>query len=267
MKLNIITPCGGAAQEVEQTCLSVDRVAKACPKIQIVHYLCFNNGLKAGQGVCPSTINPDGLERVVVDINPAASRAQARNTILAKIENFIDSFVLFLDSGDLLAEEALSEINRCNLSEIQSENTLFLCDAKVIGKNVLAIRKPAPLRLKEIVNPFYLGSVIVSSSLATKVKFQEGRKEDWKYWLEILFIKPDIKRIHQVNYIYNVISTNSHITRKSKLIKDQYYFFKDYIKKPPLIIPFYLVAHYGVLIFNWYFLYKINRLMGNNNSG
>ena len=246
MILNLISPCGGSYDDILLTFKSVFNVSSTLPNILFKHYLCYNNNLKPYGFQSYYQVNYEVNE---LDINPVKSRSSARNECLAQLRESNNSFVMFLDAGDLLEMDALSEIVE-NTNSFVSSEILFACHANIQGEKIVGIRKPKP-KLKYFINPFYLGSVILATKLAIKSSFQEGRKEDWKYWLDILEYQPDIFFVEKTNYTYIVKSKSDHFQRKSKLILDQYFFFKNYLNMSVTKSLFHCFLFYTLVSLFW----------------
>ena len=254
MTLNLISPCGGNYDDVMVTVKSVLAVSSQLDNILFKHYLCYNNNLKPYNSPLSDRNNYEVIE---LDINPIQSRSSARNEGLAQLKGSNDSFVMFLDAGDLLEMDALAEIPEKVRLPI-SDNTLFACSSNIEGENILGTRKPKP-NLKYFINPFYLGSVIMPSQLAIQVSFQEGKKEDWKYWIDILKKEPKIIFIDAPNYTYKIKNKKEHFYKKSKLIIRQYLFFSKYLNMSIQKAAFHCLIHYIIVFCFWTIAIKTNK--------
>lgn len=246
MKLSLVSPCGGSYEELAASVRSVNLVAKQLPEVQFEHWLVFNN--QADPGRIPVQDLAYNYELVVEDINPVACRAEARNHALSKIVAESNTYVIFLDSGDLLCPDMITELY---LGKVR-------CDKPLAGKSVIlgedfsSMRPPIPLWVKYLVNPFYLGSVIQEAKTAKLVKFHPGNKEDWKYWLEILQIVGSVYRSPAISYIYTVKNVKNHTSRKSRIFKKQFSLYRDYLKMSLLRTILFFVVYYFLHVFIWY---------------
>ncbi len=208
--INIITPVG-SADGLYDTLSSVRNVAGLVNSLNFNHILIFNND-------CNPKINFEKTKNYqyeICNINPIASRSIARNTGLSFITDNPNSFVIFIDAGDSFLENAVNLVSKIQ-SEIKTENFMIVGQTYInFSKNINLIRVPLfPITMQNIVNPFMLGSIILSTKLAKKVSFYEGKKEDWVYWKDILNLKPEIIFINEVNYVYNVQNVSEHYQKK-----------------------------------------------------
>jgi hypothetical protein len=111
-----------------------------------------------------------------------------------------------------------------------------------------------PIFLRKIVNPFLLGGIILKSSLAKKVRFYEGKKEDWVYWNKILDLKPSIYKSNNFNYIYKVNDTSKHYKNKFKSnIELQNVLIKQLKWSRLASIPIFFL-HTIIIILRWLYL-------------
>lgn len=256
MTLNLISPCGGSYDDVMITVKSVLAVSSQLDNILFKHYLCYNNNLKPYNSPLSDRNNYEVIE---LDINPIQSRSFARNQCLAQLKGSNNSFVMFLDAGDLLEMDALAEI----LEKVRlpvSDNLLFACYANIQGEKIVGTRKPKP-NLKYFINPFYLGSVIMPDQLAIQAFFQEGKKEDWKYWIDILEKEPEIILVDAPNYTYKINNKKEHFYKKIRLIIKQYLFFRNYLNMSVIKATFYCLIHY-IIVF-WFWTITINNKKSN----
>jgi len=215
ININIVTPVG-SLEDLEETIVSVNNSSLKLDEFNIRLILILNNNTHYSPD--NNTSLSENLKLDIYDINPIASRSQARNYALSKIDiNAENSFTIFLDSGDKLLHEAINDLK--NFSNNLSQNNFFLITQSYIQLENMKIFKKVPLfpiYFRKIVNPFLLGGVILKSSLAKEIKFYEGRKEDWVYWNKILDLKPSINTSNKFNYIYKVNDTSKHYKNKYK---------------------------------------------------
>lgn len=251
--LHVVVPCGGSEDEVLKTVASIHQVAKVLPGIDVTTHLIYNNGLSpiSLQGFC-------GLKVIQHNINPTASRAKARNVALSQIDGGSEPFVVFIDSGDELIQDALLQIS--NLSENRKLNDLYICESAIRMEVGVCKRRNRGLRWLPLINPLYLGSVIVrASAIPESVRFREGRKEDWKFWYELFQSRETlaVKWIDAINYNYHVQSSTNHALRKSKLIANQFNFFREFLGNSFVVSLIKTVLHYSILSFQWFVLNRI----------
>lgn len=215
--VNIITPVGGI-NGLQKTITSVQKVSFKLNKIRFNHILVLNNNIKELSDIDNKEYKNLNLE--ILNINPISSRSAARNYAIKNIKNYNDnSFVIFLDVGDLLLSKALEKIQKKYIYELKN-NLLFINNSylQFNSKKKLTHIPLYPLSLRKIVNPFLLGGIILSTNLSKKSSFYEGRKEDWIYWNDIIDLNPRIFREREFNYIYNIEKQSSHYKNKFKSI-------------------------------------------------
>ena len=253
MNIYVITPCGGSIEDLDLTINRLKKISMQVKYLNFIHIVVLNNGVISNKLRSQSIGN---YRLIVKDINPIASRAKARNFALTQISNKCEGYVCFLDSGDYFVSNAFE--NFSDLVDVSID--LYSFDSIVKGKDICSIRKPLSLKLINFVNPFYLGSILLSTKIACRLEFKEGRKEDWKYWKEVVLRKPSIKRVRKILYVYTVKSLANHISRKSHLVKDQYLFFRQYLGYPIYESMFRLSIHYLILSFMWFFYYQNKKI-------
>ncbi len=217
ININIITPVGNL-DDLEETILSVNDVCTKLIDFQVRLLLVLNNNTNFKlDGIIEFNQN---LKVDIFDISPIASRSHARNFALDKI-NFKqeNSFTIFLDAGDKLLYHAINNLKKYK-KDFHNDDLLFIAQSYIQIKNKNNLRKIPlyPIFLRKIVNPFLLGGVIINSKLAKKVKFYEGRKEDWVYWNQVLDLKPLLIKFNYFNYIYRINDINQHYKNKYKSI-------------------------------------------------
>jgi len=100
-------------------------------------------------------------------------------------------------------------------------------------------------------NPFYLGSVIVDYDLIGATRFKVGKKEDWKFWMEILKKRPGVHKVEDTIYYYTIKSSVNHVRRKMLLLKDQYHFYHRYLQFSHFISIMLCILHYSSLAVSW----------------
>ena len=240
VKLAIITPHGGDNECLQGTISSIHRLPM--DGVTIEHIIVANNGSVF------SSINSNSPKSIVTtyfDINPVSSRAEARNTALNYLEAYdFDGYVYFLDSGDLVMPELLDAIYDNDDSQALWGNALILDDTGERHKLRLSAK------LKRVVNPFYLGAVLVKFEVVKSKRFKSGRKEDWKFWLEV-FHRSDPKMVDQIFYNYVIESRTMHLNRKIILFKDQWVFFRQYLGHNMVISLAKFILHYSINIIVW----------------
>jgi len=252
----IITPHGGG--DIVSTASGVQTIAEK-HSFPIHHLIIVNNG-----AFCPEEIadlESGTFSRQIIDITPVSSRAAARNYGLAMIDSFPSQGVMFLDSGDLLVEEGINWYFR-NYPNYENLEEKLIAFSSVISSESgqKAHRKNLSIKWIWLVNPFFLGSVILDSNIAQLKKFEEGRREDWKYWAEVA---PRIRNFiytPQTLYIYNIRNHQNHLIRKSRLIKNQYMFFRTFFRRSipsALILTF---IYYSAMGIRWPILFLKARL-------
>ena len=225
----LITPCGRTTDDVSATSQSAADLAAAHPGITFEHYLVFNNGVVAQ---APEIETPPNYQAHVVDLGPTGSRAKARNAALDDVAQRHPAgstgLVCFLDAGDVLLDRgALAAA--FDGAAVTADDTIWAFAALIVGSDVRSTRRPRPLFLRKINNPFFIGATWPTVELALSSRFGEGSKEDWKYWLELLEPEPPVHRRSEVAYEYRVVSTTDHLSRKSRLFVDQYRFFSQHL--------------------------------------
>ena len=209
IEINVITPVG-TIDGLYDTMSSVSNVANLI-KINFNHILILNNN--TDPTICfKKTKN---YKYIIININPVASRSTARNVGLISMDSKPYSFTIFIDAGDTLLESAIIKLSKLQI-KVHMGNYMIVAQTYInFSEKLKKIKVPLfPIIMRNIVNPFMLGSIILPTKLAKKVKFYEGKKEDWVYWKEILDLKPKIFHINEVNYIYNVNNISSHYNKK-----------------------------------------------------
>jgi len=223
-----VTPCGGTHAEAQTTADSVIDVCRQMgDDVRVVHFFVFNNSLTPEIDLAEA---PANYESQVIELGTLASRAAARNAGLDAVANKPAGIVCFLDAGDRLLNSSAIDLARTTVESFE-EKRLWAFSAAIIGRDIRSIRKPRPLRMRRINNPFLIGATYATTSLATSNRFVEGSKEDWKYWLGLLdAVSPENVTLHdEVAYEYQVVSTSDHLRRKRPLLRDQYRFFSEYL--------------------------------------
>lgn len=257
-------PCGGAPADVDETSKSIVDVAAQIDHYEFIVYRIFNNGLLPSS--CCRKINC-GVQFFDFDINPVASAALARNCALDEIERHVEQdsvdhdFIIFLDSGDLLLDELINEMV---LYFPKAE--LLLGRTIVSTKNAEYKRRNVPLFLKYIVNPIYLGSAIIKTSLAISQRFVDGRREDWKFWLRVVSGEVTMRRSNACNYVYKVESRGNHLHRKRKLLSHQFSFYRNHLGFSFLSSCGLLFSHYFVVSLIWGLILPLSRTFRDHNA-
>lgn len=187
-------------------------------------------------------LNPK-FKIVEITLTDVACRSAARNAGLDFNKNN-DGFLMFLDSGDLL--------NKCvELRDIQFfDDRLYSCEAE-IASIAKTVRYKNNYPIKFLRNPFYLGSVILPNKLGNSKRFHPGKKEDWKYWLEILQENPVVETVDIPVYTYTIKTKFNHIGRKSKLIKEQFLFYFRFLNFNLMTSISYTLGHYLSQLTRW----------------
>ena len=245
ININIITPVGNL-EDLDETIESINEVSKKLIDYNIRLFLILNNNIN--YSLDEKIILSQNLKVDINNINPIASRSKARNYALNKIDATAqNSFTIFLDSGDKLLHGAINDLKKFKKELIQ--NNFFLISQSYIQLRNMNIMKKIPLFpifLRKIVNPFLLGGIILKSSLAKKVRFYEGKKEDWVYWNKILDLKPSIYKSNNFNYIYKVNDTSKHYKNKFKSnIELQNVLIKQLKWSRLASIPIFFFTHYN----------------------
>ena len=257
--INIITPVG-SIEGLYDTMYSIWNVAAQTKNFKFNHILIFNNNIKPKINF-KKTKN---YKYTVKDINPVSSRSTARNNGLISINNETNSFVIFIDAGDSLLEDAIKKISKLQIG-VDASHYMIVAQTFINFSNKLKlIRVPLfPLRMKNIVNPFMLGSIILPTNLAKKVKFYEGKKEDWVYWKEILDLKPQIIFTNEPNYIYNVSDIPEHYKKKiSSIIQLRKILIKKF-KWGRTISYVISIVHFFLISCRWFLLRSKHYAGGN----
>jgi hypothetical protein len=201
---------------------------------------------------------PNNLEIINLDINPISSVSKARNEgcnyIKSKLKFLIpcnESYLTFLDAGDTLSSSMITK----TLSN-KDDYDLILGLANIQSSKATYIRPRIPLRLKYIINPIFLGSALIKVELAVKHVFHDGRREDWKYWLDLLSTNPSINFIHEIHYDYFIQNKYSHFKRKISLFPNMVSFYRNFLKFNFFKSSLYLIAHYSVHLILWLVLIR-----------
>lgn len=245
MKYNIITPHGGSEFELERTARSIVNVSRELKVATIVWYVVSNNG--SHTEVLTDEIL-DNVSTVIIDINPIGCRSTARNVALERLEyNKPDDndFVIFLDSGDTLNADLLTNIKKFQ------DYDLIIGRAMVSVNGKTKYRRQPSIKLIPYINPIYLGSAITKFEFLRNTRFAIGRKEDWKLWRTILDKNPSIIITQKSAYTYYVKSKLSHSKRKISLLQSQWEFFRSFEKRKffPTIMA--MLIHYCLNIYFW----------------
>jgi|TARA_B110000483_G_C18206516_1_gene547974 hypothetical protein len=253
ININIITPVGNL-EDLDETIESINEVSKKLIDYNIRLFLILNNNIN--YSLDEKITLSKNLKVDINNINPIASRSKARNYALNKIDATAEnSFTIFLDSGDKLLHGAINDLKK--FKKELTQNNFFLISQSYIQLRNMNIMKKIPLFpifLRKIVNPFLLGGIILKSSLAKKVRFYEGKKEDWVYWNKILDLKPSIYKSNNFNYIYKVNDTSKHYKNKFKSnIELQNVLIKQLKWSRLASIPIFFL-HTIIIILRWLYL-------------
>jgi hypothetical protein len=248
----VVMPCGGALKDVSASLESVNSVAVCIPNSRFIVYRTFNNGLKPPIGREPSY---DRLEIQDFDINPERSAALARNRVLDEISKLsgetighFKDYTVFLDSGDLLLPDLITQVVS---GEFQGHDVI-VGSAVIKAQDHSYERIRVPLLFRHIMNPIYLGSALVRTSIVISERFVIGRKEDWKFWLAILNQNPMLCHSNSKNYIYSIRDRRNHMMRKGRLVRHQFHFYRYHLRFGLVKSLLMLLLHYfGVLIVWW----------------
>lgn len=240
MKLAIITPHGGDEESLQATISSVRCLRTE--EVFIEHIIVVNNGSSLAS-VQENLLS--SIKLTYLDINPIACRAKSRNAALDYLsEKNFDGYINFLDSGDLIESTILDAISENPGSQLLWGNAKIKTETEVRQKP-----RVSP-KLKKLVNPFYLGAVLVKFETVQGCRFQNGRKEDWKFWLD-LFGESEPTKVNNVFYTYTIKSRADHFKRKIALFKDQWLFFRIYLNHNLLIASLKILLHYSINVVVW----------------
>ncbi|MDG1056362.1 MAG: hypothetical protein P8O83_01450 [Flavobacteriaceae bacterium] len=243
--LHVITPYGGLQSELAKTYRSIQALSDTLNDVKLHWIVVLNNGAEISLSL-PD--NQNRLMTTILNLNPTACRSKARNAGLAHLKKIganNSDFLQFLDSGDLISGDLISEISQ--LTNVD----MIIGEAEIISEKRCWRRKQPSLRLMRIINTIYLGTVLIKLGIAGKVAFQSGRKEDWKYWIEILRLKPSYKFSAKLAYSYTIKSKVNHGMRKFKLLSDQYKFFRNYLNDSRFMSSIKLILHYTINLYLW----------------
>lgn len=257
MLVRIIMPCGGSSRDVIDTLNSINDVSQRFPDLGFKVYKVFNNGLTSR---IEDQSNSWHFNMFDIDINPVASAALARNAAL----DFISSnhkvspinsndYVIFLDAGDLLLPDMIDRVVTRGLKDYD----LIIGSAIIKTENKSFERLRVPIFLRYVMNPIYLGSSIARTALALSERFEDGRKEDWKFWLAILDKNPKFTHLRAKNFIYTIKNRSDHSIRKGKLIKHQFRFYRQHLNFNYFLSCFMLLSHYITLVVVWWIIMPI----------
>lgn len=234
----LVTPCGDAC-ELHKTYESI--LQSALIDQFKVYWVIVHNALSS-RALNFVTDKFELIEFVQPDI---CSAAVARNFALDWIftNSVSGSWLIFLDSGDLLFAKEKIKVSE-NVDLLNHRYLIQDCSGSLVsGTNKYPFRY--------IRNPFYIGSVVLRLDMISGIRFLDGRKEDWKFWLQVLERKPRVKFCDEVLYIYKIKSVKNHLTRKRKLLKDQYMFYHSYLKFSMSRAFAYILMHYTSASVDW----------------
>lgn len=237
VKLAIITPHGGNTADIASTMSSVASVSN----VDLVHIIILNNGSNIGMVGHSDTT-------VILDVNPVACRSSARNYGLDYLrQNKFSGYVIFLDSGDLLHPSISNVLCDTDAKEVIWGDVLIRSD------NADFIKVKLPEIFRKFVNIYYLGSILVHSSLISEHRFSPGRKEDWKFW-DTVIPHNGVQKSDQLFSIYTIKSRINHFKRKSALLNDQWNFFRQHRRYNWVESAICISLHYSINVFVWIFL-------------
>ncbi|WP_459444671.1 hypothetical protein UM181_00915 [Alphaproteobacteria bacterium US3C007] len=237
-KFIYIVPSSRSIDEAKTTLQSIDYCSRNSRDVFMI-ILILNGEL----GNSELSLAEFDVEIVVLrDVN-ITNVSAARNLGLNYLERFeyIQSFICFLDGGDVLVKVpriswSPKTIYRTRHYELSSRGKY---DAFLF-----------PLAFKEFVNPFAIGATYVSSEIIRDmIRFREGRKEDWKYWLECLACGYGVRESNLRTYVYTTSGSVSHATRKLPLYKEQVKFFANRSRSNGLTLYLDVVFKFLVHIF------------------
>lgn len=239
-KLFVITPQGGADNELQRTCESVQHIQGA-RHIEVLHIIVFNNFANVDVDLSV-TYN---IERI--NISPIASRSRARNAGIEYIEELgpQKAFCIFLDSGDQILPGCVSAI------EDTEKNSCIWGNSIISNGQKFYLKRRLPISLIELINPFFLSSVVIPTNKLSGKRFPLGRKEDWKFWIHLRETGATFHRVEHVFYIYSIRSKLNHVKLKARLISEQYSFFRDFRGHGKLGALMFLCGHIFVNVMIW----------------
>jgi len=253
ININIITPVGSTSG-LEETISSVKESALHLKKINIKLILVLNNSIKFS--IKDILKEDDNFKIDIYNINPIASRSKARNYGLDRIEDKNEkSFVMFLDAGDKLLYNAISNIH--NYIHVMNNSNLLFVNKSYIELNQSGNFTSIPLfpmYMRRIVNPFLLGGIILNTKIAKKIKFYEGKKEDWIYWNAILDLKPKIYYTDRFSYIYKVDNISQHYKKKYKSILELRKLLIEKLKWGNLTSYLIFFVHFTLISLRWMYI-------------
>lgn len=243
--LHIITPHGGSTGDILRTAESLLQLNLDPLDVQIKWIIVLNNDTSLDHDVSKKIEN---LGCVVLNINPIACRSTARNhgvAALSSIGATENDYVMFLDSGDMIEEQQVEDL------PVMVENDCIIGAALVESNNGCHIRRQPSLKLIRIINPIYLGTGFVKYNYVKQLKFHQGRKEDWKFWIELFELNPRVIVTNKIAYRYTIKSKIDHSRRKLKLLVDQWNFFRSYLKLGIIRSAGHFVLHYTINAYRW----------------
>ena len=258
--LNIITPIG-SLDGLDQTINSVKKVSSKIKSLKFNHILVLNNSVE--YSILDSVNQSTNLITNIININPIASRSKARNAALRQINIItgVSSFVIFLDAGDKLLDKAIKNITNLE-TKLESNNRLFVNQSYIELNNKAKLSKIPlfPISFRKIVNPFLLGGIILSSELAKKIEFYEGKKEDWVYWNSILDLQPEIHKTNNFNYIYKIDNTTKHYKNKYHSIKELRKILVNHLKWSGILSYLVFILHFILITIRWLYINLKNKI-------
>lgn len=243
--LHIITPHGGSTEDLLRTAASLLQLRLVLQDVQIKWVIILNNNTSIDKNVHQKIDNLDG---VVLDINPIACRSTARNRGVSALSNLgveENDYVMFLDSGDMIEQQQVMEL------PLMVGKDCIIGAALVESDKGCHVRRQPSLNLIRIINPIYLGTGFVKYNYVKKMKFHRGRKEDWKFWIELFELKPKVIVTNKIAYRYTIKSKIDHSRRKLKLFVDQWNFFRSYLKFGIIRSAVHFMLHYTVNAYRW----------------
>lgn len=239
VKIAFICAAGSTETELIETIQSFEYLVyqNSCA-VQLSMIVILNNGSVLGREVDPHHVS-------IIDINPKANRSIARNIGIEEAIKQNTDYIIFIDAGDYVHPNINEVFDRLDESSVD----LIVGNSLVNAEDIQFIKQPRSIYLKNIVNPFYLGSVLVHRKIYQNVRFGPFPKEDWRFWIDCLAIAENVSYNTKLYYQYNIHNVNNHILRKSKLIFGQFKFFRE--RHSIFSSAVLMTLHYLYLIIHW----------------
>ena len=243
--VSIITPLYNAEKFVSETILSIQNQTYSHWELLIVD----DASNDASVAIAKDFLEKDDrINLVQLEENKGAAYCRNHATELAK-----GSFIAFLDADDLWHPEKLEKqlhFMQTTNSDVSLTNYLLINEeGKSLQKRVKALPS---LSYKKQHSNNYVGNLtgIYNASALGKILAPNIRKrQDWAVWLEAIKRSGKPAKGLQEDLAFYRVHANSMSANKSRLIKYNYRFYRDYLGYSGIVSSIYLLRFFWEYFF------------------